>query len=67
MKRPNPYPSRLMTPAERRLELCSLLALGLGRLKKQNTVQATDSYREISLHNSADQSIHVTSTHRRKA
>ena len=30
MKRPNPLPPAQMTPAERRAELCGLLALGLG-------------------------------------
>jgi hypothetical protein len=32
MKNPNPYPATLMSPAERRAELCRLLALGLIRL-----------------------------------
>ena len=33
MKRPNPLPPDQMTPAERRAELCGLLALGLVRLR----------------------------------
>ncbi len=32
MRRPNPLPPDQMTPAERRAELCGLLALGLIRL-----------------------------------
>lgn len=67
MKRPNPLPPDLMTPAERRDELCQLLALGLLRLRKRETVQLSDGYGESSLHNSADQSIHATPTHRRTA
>ena len=35
MKRPNPLHPDLMTPAERRTELCGLLALGLVRLRMQ--------------------------------
>ena len=33
MKRPNPLPPDHMTPAERRAELCAILALGLVRLR----------------------------------
>ena len=60
MKRPNPLPPDLMTPAERRAEICCLLALGLIRLSRRNTAQLSDGYRESSLHNSADRSIHAT-------
>jgi hypothetical protein len=67
MKRPNSLPPGLMTPAERRAEICCLLALGLIRLRQRDTVQLSDGYGESSLHNSADQSIHATPTHRRTA
>lgn len=60
MKRPNPLPPDLMTPAERRAEICCLLALGLIRLRQRDTVQLSDGCGESSLHNSADQSIHAT-------
>jgi len=33
MKRPNPLHPSLMTPTDRRAELCGLLALGLVRLR----------------------------------
>ncbi|MBB5220105.1 hypothetical protein HNP73_000026 [Amaricoccus macauensis] len=36
MKRPNPLPPDQMTPAERRAELCRLLALGLVRLMQRD-------------------------------
>ena len=36
MKRPNPLPPDQMTAAERRAELCVLLALGLMRLKMKD-------------------------------
>ena len=39
MKRPNPLPPDQMTPAERRAELCGLLALGLVRLRMRDKAQ----------------------------
>lgn len=59
MKRPNPFPSHLMSPSERRAELCSLLALGLIRLKMRDSNETSDSNGEFPLHNSADQSAHA--------
>ncbi len=41
MKRPNPLPSHLMSPAERRSELCGLLALGLVRLRLRERTEAS--------------------------
>lgn len=67
MKRPNPFPSHLMSPAERRAELCSLLALGLIRLKMRDTGQASDPNGEFPLHNPAEQRAHATPTQRRTA
>jgi hypothetical protein len=67
MKRPNPLPADLMSPTERRAELCALLALGLIRLHQRELPQLSDRYGESSLHNSANQSVHATSTHRRTA
>ena len=67
MKRPNLFPSHLMTPAERRAELCRLLALGLIRLHARNCGQASDPTGEFPLHNSVDQSAHATPTDRRTA
>lgn len=60
MKRPNPLSPDLMSAAERRSEICCLLALGLIRLRQRNTAQLSDGYGESSLHNSADRSVHAT-------
>lgn len=67
MKRPNPLPPDRMTAAERRAELCRLLALGLIRLRQRDTAQLSDGFGESSLHNSSHQSVHATPTHRRTA
>jgi hypothetical protein len=40
IRRPNPLPPDQMTPAERRAELCGLLALGLMRLKMKGQSQS---------------------------
>ncbi|ADE86451.1 hypothetical protein U717_15165 [Rhodobacter capsulatus R121] len=64
MKRPNPLSPDQMTPAERRAELCGLLALGLVRLmqRQQDEPQdePTDDTREIHLHYPADRCRHAT-------
>ncbi len=67
MKRPNPLPADLMSPTERRAELFALLAIGLIRLHQRELPQLSDQYGESSLHNSANQSVHATPTHRRTA
>jgi len=67
MKRPNPLPPDQMTPAERRAELCGLLALGLVRLKLREQGEASDATGEIRLHSPAEQCRHATPTHRRPA
>ena len=67
MKRPNPLPPDRMTPADRRAELCGLLALGLVRLRQGSTGEASDATGEIRLHSPADQWRHATPTHRRDA
>ena len=63
----NPYPARLMSPMERRRELCRLLALGLVRLKMRERSQVSDETGEFPLHNSADESGHATTEKRRTA
>ena len=50
MKRPNPLPPDLMTPAERRTELCGLLALGLVRLMQRERDEPSDDTGERCLH-----------------
>ncbi|QFQ88677.1 hypothetical protein F8A10_14510 [Paracoccus kondratievae] len=67
MKRPNPLPPDLMTPAERRAELCGLLALGLVRLRMRESGEVSDDTGESCLHLSSDQCPHATPTHRRDA
>jgi len=65
MKRPNPLSPFLMTPAERRAELCRILALGLIRLMQRQSSELTDGIGESSLHFPPDQSGHATGEYRR--
>ncbi|AXC50296.1 hypothetical protein DRW48_11820 [Paracoccus suum] len=67
MKRPNPLPPDRMTAAERRTELCNLLALGLVRLRMRERGEHPDDTGEICLHSPTDQCRHATPTHRRTA
>ena len=60
MKRPNPLPPDQMTPAERRAELCGLLALGLVRLRLRERGEPSDDAGEIRLHYPADRCRHAT-------
>jgi len=55
MKRPNPLPPDQMTPAERRAELCGLLALGLVRLRMRDGAEVSDNTGERCLHYPDDQ------------
>lgn len=54
----NPLSPTLMTPMERRAELCRILALGLLRLRQSTALSARDG--ESSLHFPPDQSGHAT-------
>nr|WP_089278984.1 hypothetical protein [Antarctobacter heliothermus] len=63
MKRPNPLPADQMTPAERRAELCGLLALGLVRLRMRDQAKVSDNTGESFLHYPADEWRHATPTH----
>ncbi|RSK32025.1 hypothetical protein EJA01_12330 [Rhodovulum iodosum] len=67
MKRPNPLPPDRMTAAERRAELCGLLALGLVRLRMRETGEVSDDTGESCLHSPTDRCRHATPTHRRPA
>lgn len=67
MKRPNPLPPSLMTPAERRAALCAILALGLVRLMQRRSSEPCDRNGESSLHFPPRQSGHATPTRRRNA
>lgn len=67
MKRPNPLSPALMSPMERRAELCGLLALGLVRLRLRDRDDVSRITGESSLHLPADQSGHATPTRRRDA
>jgi hypothetical protein len=59
MKRPNPLPPELMTPAERRAELCAILALGLVRLRARRSSQLSKLAGECPLHFPPDRSGHA--------
>jgi len=63
----NPLPPDQMTPAERRAELCGLLALGLVRLRMRDRDEVSVDTGESCLHYSADQCRHATPTQRRPA
>lgn len=58
----NPYPAVLMSPAERRAELCRLLAIGLVRLLARQSSELSDCNGESSLHFPGDQSAHATAS-----
>ena len=60
MKRPNPLPPDQMTAAERRTELCALLAIGLVRLMQRGRGEPSDETGEIRLHYPADRCRHAT-------
>ena len=66
MKRPNPIHPDSLSPAERRAELCRLLAAGLVRLMSRNT-QLPVPHGDFCLHFAPDRSGHATPTHRRHA
>ena len=55
------HPSQL-TPAERRAELCGLLALGLVRLMLRERGEPSDETGESLLHSPADRCRHATPT-----
>lgn len=82
MKAPNPLSPFLMTPAERRAELCRILARGLVRLRTRNrernggdhhavtaaeTRQPSAKTGELGLHYPADQRLHANPSERRPA
>jgi len=67
MKRPNPLPPDMMDPAERRAELCRLLALGLVRLRMRELDEPSDNTGEIHLHSPADRCRHATPTQEENA
>jgi hypothetical protein len=67
MKRPNALHPDQMTAAERRTELCGLLALGLVRLNSRSASEVSDETGERCLHTPPDQWRHATPTHRRPA
>ena len=60
MDLPNPLPPARMTAAERRAELCALLARGLVRLKRGGEGDAVGDPGDIRLHFPADRCRHAT-------
>jgi len=67
IRRPNPLAPSVMTSAERRAELCDLLALGLVRMHHRNRGEASNQTGEIRLHYPPDRCRHATPTHRRNS
>jgi hypothetical protein len=65
MKRPNPLSPDLLSPAERRADLCRLLAAGLVRLRMRENGQLSVNKGDFPLHNSRDQSGSAGPTNRR--
>jgi hypothetical protein len=63
----NPLSPFHMSPAERRTELCRILALGLVRLMQRQSSELSDHIGESSLHFAPDQSGHATREQRRLA
>ena len=61
----NPYSPSLMSPAERRRDLCAILARGLIRLGPRDTAQLSLRTGESSLHSSREQSGSPDAKHRR--
>jgi hypothetical protein len=59
MKRPNPLPPDLMSPVERRAEICAILALGLIRLRARQSSQTSELAGESPLHFPPDRSGHA--------
>lgn len=64
---PNALAPALMSPAERRAELCSLLALGLVRLRLRQSSELSAQEENGSLDFTGDQSGHATALQRRTA
>lgn len=63
---PNPLPPDRMTAAERRREVCAILARGVVRLR-QRDAQAHAVKGEIGLHFFAVESVHANRPDRRNA
>ncbi len=67
MKRPNALHPSLMTPAERRSELCAILGLGIVRLHLRNRGQLSPESGDFPLHFASEQSGSAAPTQRRAA
>ena len=61
MQRINHHPPEMLSPTHRRLEVASLLALGLARLRhsEAETVEEQPANSPVLLGFSADQSVHT--------
>jgi hypothetical protein len=67
MKRPNALHPSLMTPAERRSELCAILGLGIVRLHLRSRGQLSPESGDFPLHFTPEQSGSAAPTRRRAA
>ncbi len=63
----NPLSPDQMTPADRRAELCALLARGLIRLRMRDQAEHSGNNGEFRLHNSPKQSGTAETLNRRTA
>ena len=63
----NPLNPNLMSPGERRAELCGLLALGLIRLRARQSSELSAEPGDSSLHFPPDRSGHANLIRRRTA
>lgn len=61
----NPYPPHLMSPLDRRADLCRLLAIGLIRLRARQSSGLSAEAGESSLPIPGHPSGHATATNRR--
>lgn len=66
MKRPNPLPPDRMTAAERLAEITEILAAGILRLKERESTHAGGDRRDLSLDNTAHESLHARNRRRRE-
>jgi len=67
MHLPNPLHPGRMTAAERRAELCAILARGIVRLRLWDVTQIAGGREKFGLHFRPEQSVHANPSNRRTA
>lgn len=63
----NPYPASRLSPAERRSEVCAILARGLLRLRARTWDTVSGESGDFPLPHPPDRSGHATPTHKETA